>query len=406
MADFLFSRAIKFPLTAMQIIRNKILQCLYNFSGDDKKLIQELEGIIREHGDPTFPLIFHVLTHLDLPPAEAESAWREICRHRERMSNLLEHEVNLRTAICDYFCSIHRSLKNPKVVELHIFESTLNSVKFDRLTGLYNRGYFDESIVRELARAKRYDTELSILFLDIDDFKRINDTFGHPAGDYVLKEISHALLGAIRSEDIAARYGGEEIVIILPETSKITALILAERLRELIENFTLELDGQNITITVSGGIASFPIDACEAADLVSFADKALLQAKTAGKNIIQAYSPNKRRYVRIDFFSTIMVKQISMHQTGEPVSARSKNMSLTGILFESPTPFDIGSKIQMQIPFDEFNETLLILGTVVRIEILAENCYDIGVSFLEMDHSCKNEISRYLLKQIGRNLLD
>lgn len=390
----------------MQVIRNKVLQCLYKFSGDDAKLIHELDEIIKEHGNLAFPVIFHVLTHLDLPQAEAETAWRDICAHREKMSALLEHNVNLRTAICDYFCSIHKSLKNPKVVEIHVFESTLNSVKYDRMTGLYNRAYFDESIIREVARAKRYDTDLSILFLDLDDFKTVNDTHGHPAGDHVLKEISQAIIHAVRTEDIAARYGGEEIVIILPETSKTTALILAERIRALIENLQLQFDGKNIGLTISGGVASFPIDAAGTSDLVIFADRALLQAKAAGKNTIQAYSPNKRRFMRIDFFATILVKQIRMSKSSTPVAANAKNLSLTGILFESRTAFDIGSKIQLQIPFDEFNETLLILGTVVRIEIFDNNLFDIGVSFLEMDHTSKNEISRYLLKQLGRNQPD
>lgn len=390
----------------MQVIRNKVLQCLYKFSGDDAKLIHELDEIISEHGNLAFPVIFHVLTHLDLPQAEAETAWRDICAHRDKMSALLEHNVNLRTAICDYFCSIHKSLKNPKVVEIHVFESTLNSVKYDRMTGLYNRAYFDESIIREVARAKRYDTDLSILFLDLDDFKTVNDTHGHPAGDHVLKEISQAIIHAVRTEDIAARYGGEEIVIILPETSKTTALILAERIRALIENLQLQFDGKNIGLTISGGVASFPIDAAGTSDLVTFADRALLQAKAAGKNTIQAYSPNKRRFMRIDFFATILVKQIRMSKSSTPVATNAKNLSLTGILFESRTAFDIGSKIQLQIPFDEFNETLLILGTVVRIEIFDNNLFDIGVSFLEMDHTSKNEISRYLLKQLGRNQPD
>ena len=183
----------------MKVIRNKILQCLYKYSKDDEKLISELKAIIDEHGSETYAIIFHVLTHLDMDKDEAQSAWEEICSHRRMMSDKLGHSVNLRTAICDYFCSIQRSLKNPKVVEIHVFESTLNTAKYDSLTGLYNRAYFDESLLREIARAKRYDTELSVLFLDLDDFKYINDTFGHLAGDYVLKDVSQAIMDEVRS---------------------------------------------------------------------------------------------------------------------------------------------------------------------------------------------------------------
>ena len=389
----------------MQVIRNKILQCLYNYSPDDEKLIKNLDQIIKEFGKQTFPIIFHVLAHLDLSQEEAEKFWLEICLHRREMSNQLGHSVNLRTAICDYFCSIHKSLQNPKVVEIHIFEDTINTAKYDRLTGLYNRAYFDESLIREVARAKRYDTELSILFLDIDNFKTVNDTHGHLAGDSVLRDISRAIMDEIRSEDIASRYGGEEIVIILPETKKATGLILAERLRELIKNLGLQFDGKAIPLTISGGLANFPIDASGAMELVKYADMALFKAKALGKNNIQAFSSNKRRYVRVDFPPQILVKKISLDEFPETIPANARNLSITGILFRSNDPcFAIGNKIQLQIPFDDFSATALLLGTVVRIEQLDTNQYDIGVSFLEMDHSVRNEISRYLLKKLGQEL--
>ncbi|MCJ7601536.1 MAG: diguanylate cyclase [Desulfobulbaceae bacterium] len=389
----------------MQIIRNKILNCLYNYSSNDEKLETALNEVAAEFGQQTFPVIFHVLTHLDLGPQEAEDSWREICLHRREMNDQLGHNVNLRTAICDYFCSIHKSLKNPKMVEIHIFENTINTAKYDRLTGLYNRAYFDESLIREVARAKRYDTELSVLFLDIDNFKAVNDNHGHLAGDFILKEISQAILDEIRSQDIASRYGGEEIVIILPETKKATALILAERIRQLIANLSPQYEGKNIPLTISGGLANFPIDSCDATELVRFADMALLKAKALGKNNVQAYSPNKRRYVRVDFFPEILVKKISIDESTESFTAHSKNLSLTGILFRSTCPcFDIGNKIQLQIPFEDFNASVLLLGTVVRIEHVGTNHYEIGVSFLEMDHTSKHEVSQYLIKKLGQKI--
>ncbi|MEW6520711.1 MAG: diguanylate cyclase [Thermodesulfobacteriota bacterium] len=387
----------------MQVIRNKILECLYNYSNNDEKLISVLDELVVEFGQQAFPVIFHVLTHLDLSQQEAEGFWQEICQHRLEMSNQLGHNVNLRTAICDYFCSIHKSLENPKVVEIHIFENTINTAKYDRLTGLYNRAYFDESMIREVARAKRYNTELSVLFLDIDNFKAVNDRHGHLAGDSVLKDMSQAIMGEIRAEDIASRYGGEEIVIILPETGKATGLILAERIRELIANLSLQYEGKNIPLTISGGLANFPIDSCDAMELVRFADMALLKAKALGKNNIQAYSPNKRRYVRVDFPPTILVRKISIDEPAASFTAQAKNLSLTGILFRSDSPcFAVGNKIQLQIPFEDYNVSVLLLGTVTRIELAGPDQYEIGVAFLEMDHSSKNEVSQYLLKKLGQ----
>jgi len=389
----------------MQVVRNKILDCLYNYSSNDEKLVTALDAVAAEFGQQAFPVILHVLTHLDVSRHEAADFWREICLHRRKMSELLGHDVNLRTAICDYFCSIHKSLINPKVVEIHIFENTINTAKYDRLTGLYNRAYFDECLLREVARAKRYDTELSVLFLDIDNFKAVNDNHGHLAGDFVLKEISQAIVGEIRSEDIASRYGGEEIIIILPETKKATGLILAERIRQLIANLALQYEGKNIPLTISGGLASFPIDSSDPTELVRFADTALLRAKSLGKNNVQAYSPNKRRYVRVGFSPEIIVKKISIDEATESFTANAQNLSLAGILFRSTSPcFAVGDKIQLHIPFEDFNVSVLLLGTVARIELAGANEYEIGVSFLEMDHTSKNEVSQYLLKKLGRKI--
>ncbi len=384
----------------MKIIRNQVLKCLYSYSNNDEKLIEELNHIIDEYGQESFHIIFHVLTHLNLDKNEAKTAWKEICELRARMCELLGHNVNLRTAICDYFCSVHKSLQNPKVVEIHIFENTFNSVKYDKLTGLYNRAYFDESLVREVARAKRYDTDLSVLFIDLDDFKRVNDTYGHPAGDQVLKDVSQAIMDTIRSEDIAARYGGEEIIIILPQTQKTTGLILAERIRELVENMAFEFEDKKIPLTLSAGLASFPLDSCDAAELVKLADMALLKAKNAGKNKVLPFSTNKRRFLRVDFFTEIRAKKISIKENVHAVTANSKNLSLNGIMFESDSLFQIGSKLQLEIPFEDTNETILVIGTVVRIEFIDTERYDIGVSFLDLDDPSKTEISRFLLKKL------
>jgi diguanylate cyclase (GGDEF)-like protein len=388
----------------MKNIRRAILDCLYDFHDNDKQLIKALNEIIDQFGRESYSTIFHVLTHLELSPEEAEPYWQKIIEHRQKMSKSLGREVNLRTAVCDYFCSISKTLKNPIVVEIHIFEKTFTSAKYDNLTGLYNRNYFDEAIYREASRSTRYDTEFSILFLDLDDFKQINDTYGHLAGDTVLKEVSEAITEKIRSQDIAARYGGEEIVIILPETGKVTGLILAERIREMVENLKIEGEGEQLGITVSGGLASFPIDATGAHELVKFADTAMFRAKGSGKNSIVSYSENKRRYIRFDFSADITVRQISLDSNPSLDKGHSKDLSMSGILFSSSKLYDIGSKIQIQIPFPELNETIDAIGTVVRTEFYTPEQFDIGVSFLEMDGETKSELSKYIAKQLeGRS---
>ena len=386
----------------MELIRNAIIQCLYDYSGQDEKLISELDKLIIEHGSSVYAVIINIFTHLNFPDREAEKCWSEIVRHQKLMSKKMGRNVKLRTAICDYFCSIHRSLKNPVMVEIHVFENTIKNIKFDRLTGLYSRAYFEESLNREVGRAKRYHTDLSILFLDLDDFKHINDTYGHQAGDYILKSVSEVILKQIRAEDIASRYGGEEIIIILPETGKVQALILGERIRRKIAENVFDYEGKELRMTLSGGLASMPIDTTSFVNLVKFADAALYRAKADGKNTISIFSENKRRYVRVDFCSEIQIRKIDFDDIGEKFLATAKNLSLTGILFESRVPMEIGDKINISIPLAELKNIIQVIGTVVRIESMDKDLYDIGIAFLEVTDSSRNEIHRYLLQKMAK----
>ena len=163
----------------------------------------------------------------------------------------------------------------------------------DEKTGLYNFREFRRRLRDEWARAQRYENALSLVFLDIDDFKKINDTYGHPAGDRVLVEFATLVAGGARANDVAARYGGEEFSIILPHTDGEMALRVAERIRRAVSEFDF-LTGQPrgpINITVSAGVATYPATRGVAAveDLVRAADTALYRAKDQGKNcVVQA----------------------------------------------------------------------------------------------------------------------
>jgi len=384
----------------MEQIRDMVLRCLDNYEDDDR-LIEELNHIIEKEGKKSYPVIFHVLTNLEIELEEARKCWDEIVVHYKSLVSILGRKVSLRTAICDYFCSIHRSLKNPKVVEIHIFEKAVKASRFDSLTGLFNRQSFDETLDREINRAKRHGKDLSILFFDLDDFKEINDSLGHQAGDEVLKQVAKIILNKKRSEDFAARYGGEEIVIILPETGKIDALVLGERIRQKIEKMELDYKGHTVKLTISGGLASFPVNATDSANLLKCADNALYRAKGSGKNNISFFSQDKRRYLRIEFDEEVKVRELGFDNI-QTLTGKGKNICFGGVLFENAYPLTIGTKVQLQIPHNH-QKPLFIIGTVVRVETFGPKQYDIGVSisFLEMDKNIKNEISRWL--QLKRN---
>jgi diguanylate cyclase (GGDEF)-like protein len=174
------------------------------------------------------------------------------------------------------------------LANLRLQESLRSQSIRDALTGLYNRRYLDASLAREVARAARREQELSLLIVDIDHFKRINDTYGHEAGDTVLAQIATVLDLATRAEDIACRYGGEEFVVLMPGADAKVAQRRAEELRAAIERCDASYAGRSVgPVTVSVGVATFPAEGCDAAQLRLCADQALYAAKRGGRNRVE-----------------------------------------------------------------------------------------------------------------------
>lgn len=157
----------------------------------------------------------------------------------------------------------------------------------DPLTGLYNRRHFEDNLEREFLRAKRYGNNLSFAIIDVDYFKKINDTYGHSCGDYVLKEIASIIAATFRKTDLIFRYGGEEFTVIITETAVQNALIPLERLRQSIEKHNFIYDGKTLDqITVSIGLTEISEECSTVHKLFENADKALYKAKENGRNQI------------------------------------------------------------------------------------------------------------------------
>jgi two-component system cell cycle response regulator len=165
-----------------------------------------------------------------------------------------------------------------------MYESALR----DALTKAYNKRYFADRLDGEFRFARRHDTSMALLMLDIDHFKKINDTYGHPAGDAVLVAVADALTRSVRNEDVVARYGGEEFAIILRSINVEGGRILGERLRRMIELMQVDVGGAHpLKVTVSVGIAAFPESNVQnGVELVEAADTALYRAKNGGRNRI------------------------------------------------------------------------------------------------------------------------
>ena len=162
----------------------------------------------------------------------------------------------------------------------------------DPLTGVYNRRPLEDSLQREIVRARRRGDSIGLIAVDADHFKRINDVHGHDGGDAVLRALARRLVECVREDDIVCRAGGEEFAIILPAVARATVAERAELVRRAIEEMTIDLRGQSVQLTASIGIAVYPQDGATSAELLHAADVALYAAKAAGRNQVRPYVAN------------------------------------------------------------------------------------------------------------------
>jgi diguanylate cyclase (GGDEF)-like protein len=163
----------------------------------------------------------------------------------------------------------------------------------DGLTQIANHRKFQDIMSLEMERSQRYNTPLTLLLMDIDHFKKFNDTYGHPVGDLVLQMVAKALQGSIRNTDYCARYGGEEFVVVLIQTDEEQSRILAERVRKAVESMQVRNDDKVLKVTVSIGSATFPTDAGDKQGLIDNADKAMYASKQSGRNRVSFFSQVK-----------------------------------------------------------------------------------------------------------------
>jgi len=169
-------------------------------------------------------------------------------------------------------------------IEGQYHEEIYRLTTVDGLTQIFNKRYFLETLEREVSRCHRYGRSLSLAMMDIDHFKQVNDTYGHLAGDYVLKQLASAVKTKIRREDVFSRYGGEEFAIILPEIELAGAVATAEKVRKVVEKQKFVFEEQTMPVTISIGVAAIRSDISEMQTLLKLADERLYDAKQKGRN--------------------------------------------------------------------------------------------------------------------------
>ena len=203
-----------------------------------------------------------------------EKAQEELERHREDQSALKKANEQLQAQI-----------KQNEALQVELREQAVR----DPLTGLFNRRYLKETLEREIARAKREGLPIGIMIMDIDEFKNVNDSFGHTAGDRMLQAMGELLRANTRAEDVVCRYGGEEFVIVMPGASLGIAFERAELIRIRFDQMRVPYEGDALHATISLGVAAYPIHGTDGEDALIRADRALYQAKQAGRNRVVAY---------------------------------------------------------------------------------------------------------------------
>jgi two-component system cell cycle response regulator len=366
---------VKTPAESLSF-RQSLLELLEAGPGHDEALLAEFERQ-RGPGDPLYSSLVYLLTHLNFTERQAARHWRRVVAHREKMRAALARDPGLRVAVLDYFVNVSHELRNPKIIEIAMYERTERSAVSDGLTALYNHAYFLQALRQEVLRSKRHGLRAALLLLDLDDFKRVNDERGHVEGDRVLMKAAAIVKDGVREIDVAARYGGEEFAVLLPDTSRLGAFVVAERIRRRIED---RFAHARTPVTVSGGLAIFPEDASTPADLIVQADAGLYGAKAAGKNRILLPQGERRRFRRLP-----APQRATVAAGGSRSAARVKNVSEGGLLVSLREAVPVGSAVSLTI---ERGDALPVglQGEVVRVERVpgeSEPAFDVGVRFAE-----------------------
>lgn len=244
---------------------------------NDKKIRKHYEN---KYKDCLYSTILLSLTHESFQEDESKSLWNEIISHMRQLEDILGRSVGLSVASLDYLTNVKNALSEPKIIEENKSTFIAGATTKDELTGLYLREVFDVVLKKEMEEAKRKNTSLCLLMIDIDDFKKINDQYGHLKGDEVLNKVGTAINNSVREMDLAARYGGEEMAVIIPRINIEQTFNAAQRIRKTIE----EIKFKDFFVTVSIGLSQTNrlIDTPD--KLIHAADLALYKAKNKGKN--------------------------------------------------------------------------------------------------------------------------
>jgi len=383
-----------------QKIKETIISKLAEDETNNRYLIEQIEKISApELKESFYANLIDLFVHLSIKEGEAKEHWENILKHYEQICTTLARDVGLRLAIFDYFINLNKSLESPLLVEIRLFREAEQLAMYDFLTGLYNRRYFETYLTKELKRATRHDKIFSIFLFDLDNFKVLNDTYGHLFGDEVLKKFASFLKYMSREEDVICRYGGEEFIIILPETSTKGALSYADRVLAAMRQ---DAFFKQYKVTCSGGIATYKYGGSTALQLIANADEALYHAKLAGKDQVMTSKVENRKLFRYPKTWQIHLQPLGHQKAGqEPSPCVTQDISLNGLSVATEDNHEVGGRVLLTIDLPT-KDKIAAIGEIIWAseKIGSERTY--GIKYVDLSP----EQLEYLEKLLPRDKIN
>ncbi len=267
----------------------KILQTKENLELDilsdigDESVFNFIIDSLKYETSAPYSTLMEAIFHYKVPEFEAEVIWSNIIANQKTMERRCRRKIGLKTAVVDYFSANGMDDKIVIVIKDNMV-NVIDATTRDPLTGLFSKEFIKLEIDKEFHRARRYNLPLALMFIDIDDFKKFNDQYGHSMGDQVLSTTGKLLLQKVRHTDKIGRYGGEEFIVLLPHTARQNAMRIARKLCREIRESTSASNEFPEEVTVSIGVTEINAEMADSSALIDIADKAMYQAKAQGKN--------------------------------------------------------------------------------------------------------------------------
>jgi diguanylate cyclase (GGDEF)-like protein len=385
------------------------LQDLLRRAGPDAlDLGAELGDLERRYGPGIYSEWLRILGHLRFEPKEAKRHWQATLKHRSSMEERLGTVVDPRVALTSYFVETQPQFESSIVVEMHPLGQAGESAYRDELTGLRNHRFFSENLEREVLRGERLNQPLSLLMVDVDDFKLYNEREGHDAGDGVLRTIARLLRESSRITDGVSRYGGEEFTLTLPATPKVEANRVADRVREAIEKRSFPGEDKQPLgkLTVSVGVATYPGDATDASQLIRQSDRTMYVAKANGKNQVRLCGENKRSHRRVKVALDGEVRIFG----GDYRPLRTIDLSSGGMKFSTEDDLPIGAlaDLRLRVPGSEAGIEMAVrvvggrtvrppgVGWIAGREQAVGGSYEVAARILEIRADDLRTLTHYL----------